>query len=78
MAERRNESSAASLWPEDGKVFLAANPWPLAAEAKRQGYDTDRFRESDYVPDGEVVIFDLDAFKLPARSFVGLLSEKGK
>lgn len=61
-------SSAAQMWPKDGKVFFAANPWPLAAEAKRQGYDTDRFRESDLVPDGQVIVCDLDKlFALPER-----------
>lgn len=56
------DAISATSWPEDGKVFLAANPWPLAAAAKREGYDTDRFRESDLVPDGQVIIFDLDKF----------------
>ena len=60
--------SAAPTLPEDGKLFFAANPWPLASEAKRRGYDTDRFRESDFVPDGQVIIFDLDKlFALPER-----------
>lgn len=57
-----------STLPENGKLFVAVNPWPLAAEAKRQSYPTDRFRESDFVPDGQVVIFDLDKlFALPER-----------
>lgn len=51
--------------PENGKLFFAANPWPLAAAAKRQGLPTDRFRESDLIPDGQVIVFDLDALKLP-------------
>ncbi len=46
--------------PEDGKVFLAANPWPLAAEANRRGLPIDRFFESDLVPEGQVLIVDLD------------------
>ena len=52
-----------TLWPEipRGKRFIAANPWPLAAEAKRLGLPTDGFQESDYVEDGKVYIVDLDA-----------------
>lgn len=43
-----------------GKRFVAANPWPLAAEFKRRGLPTDGFQESDYVPDDKVYIIDLD------------------
>lgn len=50
-------------WPDDGKVFVAANPWLLAALAKREGLPTDRFRESELVPDGQVLTIDLGAFK---------------
>lgn len=57
--------------PETGKLFFAANPWPLAAAAKREGLDTDRFRESDVVPDGQIVVVDLDALKLPEDFRVG-------
>lgn len=64
-------------WPEprDGKLFVAANPWPIAAAAKRAGYATDRFRESDFVEDGKVLIIDLDALnvalELPERDLYG-------
>lgn len=47
--------------PRDGTLFVALNPWPLAAEAKRRGLATDRFRESDHVPEGKVYVIDLDA-----------------
>ncbi len=62
--------------PDSGKLIFAANPWLLAAAAKREGYATDRFRESDLVPDGKVVVVDLDALKLPddpnARAWLGV------
>jgi hypothetical protein len=52
-------------WPTEGKVILAANPWRIAAVAKREGYPTDRFFESDQVPDNKVIIIDMDkALKL--------------
>lgn len=44
-----------------GKRFIAANPWPLAAEAKRLGLPTDGFQESNFVADDKVYIVDLDA-----------------
>lgn len=49
--------------PKDGKLFVAANPWPLAAQAHREGLATDRFVESDLVPDGQVFVVDLDAVR---------------
>lgn len=49
--------------PKDGKLFVAANPWPLAAQAHREGLATDRFVESDLVPDGQVFVIDLDAVR---------------
>jgi hypothetical protein len=54
---------------ESGKRFVAANPWPLAAEAKRLGLRTDQFQESDYVPDGKVYIIDLDELTRLPESF---------
>lgn len=52
--------------PTSGKLIVAANPWLLAAAAKREGLPTDRIRESDLVPDGKVYVVDLDAiYALP-------------
>lgn len=65
VARMTDSATARKPLPEDGKVFLMANPWPLAAEAKRRGYETDRFRESDFVPDGQMIVCDLDALRLP-------------
>ena len=62
------EGSAATRCLTTGKLYVAANPWPLAAVAKREGLPTDRFRESDFVPDDKVYILDLDALcALPER-----------
>ncbi len=63
MSDHSMPGASRCDWPEDGKVFVAANPWPLAAQAKREGLPTDRFRESDLVPDGQVLVFDLDALR---------------
>jgi hypothetical protein len=62
-------ASDAASPPEDGKLFVAANPWPLAAEAKRQGLPTDRFRESDLVPEDQVLVFDLDKLFAPIEDW---------
>lgn len=52
--------SAVDGLPKSGKLVVAANPWLLAAVAKKQGLATDVFRESDLVPDGMVCVLDLD------------------
>lgn len=48
-----------------GKEFFAANPWPLAARAKELGLPTDRFRECDLIPDGQVIVVDYDELLRP-------------
>lgn len=54
--------------PSEGKLFVAANPWPLAAEAQKRGYQTDRFVEGN-VPDDIVYVIDLDVLnQLPFES----------
>lgn len=55
------------MTPREGKLFVAANPWLLAAAAKRLGYPTERFAEAD-VPDDLVYVIDLDALAWPTSA----------